>query len=74
MNSVAVFESVHPAIAVVWVVGMSVSIAFCIRARAMHRRNLQERLAERARHGDADSRHSAGGDRASDVEPSTHPS
>lgn len=49
MNCGAVSESVHPAILVVWVVGMS----FCILAPSVHRRNVQQRLTEQARHYDA---------------------
>jgi hypothetical protein len=49
MNSFAVFASVHPVIWVVWIVGMSVSIAFIIQARSMYRRNVQQRLAKAAR-------------------------
>jgi hypothetical protein len=50
MSSDSVFASIHPAIAVVWLVVMCVSIGFIILARAKHRRNVQERLATTARH------------------------
>lgn len=49
MNSLVHFVSTYPAIAVVWFVGMTVSIGFCILARATHRRNVKERLASSLR-------------------------
>jgi hypothetical protein len=52
MNSLVDFVSIYPAIAVVWIVGMSVSIGFCVVARARHRRNVKERVANRRCHSD----------------------
>jgi hypothetical protein len=55
MNRLVVFVSTYPVIAVVWFVGMSVSIGFSILAGARHRRNVKERLAMRGQHSDGGS-------------------
>jgi hypothetical protein len=50
MSSLVDFVRTYPAIAVVWFLVMCVSIGFCIVARATHRRNVEERLANRGSH------------------------
>ena len=52
MNSLMAFVSTYPVIALVWFVGMLVSIGFCIAARGRHHRNMRERLAVRGRNSE----------------------
>lgn len=50
MDTLLDFVNAHPFFTVLYVVFIAAIIAFCFAARATLRRNVQERLARRARH------------------------
>lgn len=70
MNSLVAFATKYPALTVVWVVGMALSIAFIVAARAAHHRIVKERLARRAGHDGVDGSAHGGGDH---LESAVHP-
>jgi hypothetical protein len=70
MNSLVAFATTYPVLTVVWLVGLAISIAFSLAARATHHRNVKERLARRAGHDGVDGSAQGRGDH---LECAVHP-